>query len=145
MNMTRRQIREYATQALHTSIFQSDLSAEILIQQLPINHIEQEKELAFEDYPEYLVTLVSGVMKHQEEIDQLIQQHLKNWKINRLSRLDLTILRLAVYELMYHPEIPKKVVINEALELAKTYSDDTSRKFINGVLSSIVISVNSDQ
>lgn len=145
MNMTRRQIREYATQALHTSIFQSDLSAEILIQQLPINHIEQEKELAFEDYPEYLVTLVSGVMKHQEEIDQLIQQHLKNWKIDRLSRLDLTILRLAVYELMYHPEIPEKVVINEALELAKTYSDDTSRKFINGVLSSIVRSVNSDQ
>ncbi len=145
MNMTRRQIREYATQALHTSIFQPDLSVEILIQQLPINHIEQEQELAFEDYPEYLVTLVSGVMKHQEEMDQLIQQHLKNWKINRLSRLDLTILRLAVYELMYHPEIPEKVVINEALELAKIYSDDTSRKFINGVLSSIVISVNSDQ
>ena len=63
---------------------------------------------------------------------------LKVWTLQRLSKVDLMILRLAVYEILHEDDVPNRVALNEALELAKTYSDDSSRKFINGVLSVII-------
>lgn len=88
-----------------------------------------------EKAPAYLDQLVSGVQTHQTEIDQLISSYLKNgWTIERLARANLVILRIAIYELEYEQDLPAAVVINEALELAKTFSDDKSRRFINGVL-----------
>ncbi|GEK91350.1 transcription antitermination factor NusB [Alkalibacterium kapii] len=86
----------------------------------------------------YLKILVSGVLQHHEEIDQTISKHLKNWNINRLERTNLLLLRLAAYELLYQPEVDKRIVMNEAIELAKTFNDDKSSKFINGVLQSII-------
>ena len=76
--------------------------------------------------------------EHKEEIIGLIQKNLKsNWKIERISRVDLSILKLAIYEIKY-TEIPFKVAINEAVELAKKFGEDTSKTFINGILASIV-------
>jgi N utilization substance protein B len=78
-----------------------------------------------------------GVVKHLSEIDGLIKPALNEWDLSRLASADLAILRLATYELAYGADVPPKVAINEAVELAKVYSADESPKFINGVLGSI--------
>ena len=87
---------------------------------------------------EYIKDVAFGIEKHQENIDNQIKQNLKeNWRIERISKIDLSILRLAIYEIEYK-EIPYKVAINEAVELAKKYGEDTSKNFVNGILASIV-------
>ena len=86
----------------------------------------------------YMEDVVNGIEKNKEQIDKLIEKNLKSdWKIERISKMDLSILRLAIYEINYK-ELPYKVAINEAVELAKKYGEDTSKKFVNGVLASIV-------
>ncbi|SFC13868.1 NusB antitermination factor [Alkalibacterium subtropicum] len=85
----------------------------------------------------YLRVLVTGVQEHRDEIDQTITKHLKNWTINRLERTNLLLLRLATYELVYQPAVDKRIVMNEAIELTKTFNDDKSSKFVNGILQSI--------
>ncbi|MCD2256206.1 transcription antitermination factor NusB [Agrilactobacillus fermenti] len=89
--------------------------------------------------PDYLIYLVDGVLNQQSDIDAKIQASLKTgWSLPRLNRSDLIILRLGVFEIIFETELPKKVAINEAIELAKEFGDDTSRAFINGVLSKFV-------
>ncbi len=88
-----------------------------------------------ETAPQYLDELVSGVQEHQADLDAMISSYLTNhWTIERLARPNLVILRIALYELQYEKQLPAPIVINEALELAKSFSDDKSRRFINGVL-----------
>lgn len=82
--------------------------------------------------------LTEGVIKNKIDIDQLIADHLINWTIDRISPVDKTILRIAIYEILHEEDIPYAVSINEAVELAHRYGDDQSSKFINGVLSEIV-------
>lgn len=87
---------------------------------------------------EYIDDAVKGIEIHKEEILQLIEKNLKaEWKIDRISKMDLAILKLAIYEIKFK-EIPFKVVINEAVELAKKYGEDNSKNFVNGMLASIV-------
>ena len=83
--------------------------------------------------------LVRGVQNNDEKIDALIEKYLKGWKLNRIVRLDLIIMRVAIFE-MTSPEleVPQTVALNEAIEIAKTYSDEKSAKFINGILSNLV-------
>ncbi|HWP45819.1 MAG TPA: transcription antitermination factor NusB [Candidatus Limnocylindrales bacterium] len=81
--------------------------------------------------------LVRGVMEHKEEIDKLIIQNVTNWTLDRMATVDRNILRFAIYELLYEDEIPPKVTINEALDIAKKYSTDKSSAFINGILDKI--------
>ena len=89
---------------------------------------------ANETVPEFVVNLVDGVEQHQEELDETISNYLAaGWTLSRLARPNLVILRLAVYELQYE-DLPAAIIINEALQLAKDFSDDKSRRFINGVL-----------
>jgi len=88
--------------------------------------------------PTYLDLLVTGVCENKESLDKMIQEHLRRgWSLQRLSKMDVTILRIALFEMLYVDNVPNKVALNEAIELAKTFSDDQSRKFINGVLSTI--------
>ena len=87
---------------------------------------------------EYIKDAVTGIKEHIVEIQGLIEKNLKaDWKIDRISKIDLSLLKLAIYEIKYK-EIPYKVAINESLELAKKYGEDTSKNFINGILASIV-------
>ena len=79
-----------------------------------------------------------------EIIDKKIAENLKGWTLERLSKIDLAILRLACYEIIFLEDIPKNVSINEGIELAKKYSDDESRKFINGLLDSISQDINKE-
>lgn len=90
-----------------------------------------------DDEKEYIETVLNGVVKNLETIDNIILSKLKNWTIQRIAKIDLAILRLAIYEIKYK-EIPYKVAINEAVELAKKYGEDTSKNFVNGILASIV-------
>ena len=85
----------------------------------------------------FLENLVSGVRERQEELDAIVGQYAQGWALNRLARVDLTILRMAVYEILYMPEVPVGASINEAVELSKRFCEDKSSGFINGILGSV--------
>ncbi len=85
----------------------------------------------------WVVSLVKGILTHADELEEIVQNHLKNWKLQRLSRIEHTLLVMAAFELKYQPETPFKVVINEAIELAKKYSTKEAGPFLNGVLDQI--------
>lgn len=91
-----------------------------------------------EDVGEYASLVYSGVASKSDELDEIISQYLNNWKINRIPKVNLAILRLAVYEIKYVDDVPNSVAINEAVELAKKYSGADDSSFINGVLGSVV-------
>lgn len=82
-------------------------------------------------------TLVKGVLEYRAVIDRKISEVAKNWSVDRMTPVDLSILRMAGYELLYHPEIPVNVTINEAIEIAKRYGTEESASFINGLLDKI--------
>lgn len=86
----------------------------------------------------YIDKVCSGVAEKKAELDGVIESHLKGWKISRISKVDLSILRTAVFEILYIEEIPVSVSINEAVELAKKFSTSESASFINGLLSNLV-------
>lgn len=86
---------------------------------------------------EYCEALVNGVLNKKREIDGLIESSSENWRLDRMSVVDRNILRVAVFELRYSTDIPYKVIIDEAVELAKRYGSDQSGAFINGVLDRI--------
>jgi N utilization substance protein B len=86
---------------------------------------------------EYAEMLVSGVNDNIKELDETISRHATNWKLGRMATIDRNILRVASFELLYTEEIPPKVAINEAIEIAKKYGDKDSGKFVNGILDKI--------
>ena len=86
---------------------------------------------------EFLDKLISKIKENKKKIDKTIKKHLINWEFNRLSYIDRAILRIATCELLYFEDIPPKVSINEAIELAKEFSDEEAKRFINGVLDAI--------
>ncbi len=90
------------------------------------------------DVKTFAEQLVEGVLSHQETIDGLIQKHALNWTISRMSIIDRNILRCAVFELLILSDIPARVTMNEAIEIAKRYSDEESGAFVNGILDHIV-------
>ncbi|WP_447980174.1 transcription antitermination factor NusB [Candidatus Nitrospira bockiana] len=90
------------------------------------------------DAREFADRLIDGVMMHRPELDQLIERYATNWKISRMPVVDRNILRAALCELLWMPEVPAKVTVNEAVELAKEFADDDTRRFVNGVLDKII-------
>ncbi len=96
-----------------------------------------EAHPAPDDVREFTEQLVRGTRDHLSEIDQKIIQYTENWQLNRMAVVDRNILRFAVYELLFMDEIPPKVTINEAVNIAKKYSQDEAGKFVNGILDKI--------
>lgn len=90
------------------------------------------------DDREFIVRLVDGVNKKQAELDALLQPIAPEWPIEHIARMDRTVLRIGAYELLHESDVPPKVVINEAVELAKAFGGDNSSKFINGVLGTVL-------
>jgi transcription antitermination protein NusB len=82
--------------------------------------------------------LIAGVKEHQAQIDVMISQVAENWRLDRMAAIDRNILRLGVYEMLFCPEIPAKVAINESIELAKRYSTAQSSRFVNGILDRVL-------
>lgn len=95
------------------------------------------KELGSEGQA-YVAATVKGILKSHEELETILVKYLKNWKLSRISKIEHTIFMLAIYELKYTPEVPAKVVINEAIELGKKYSTKESSSFLNGILDSVM-------
>lgn len=89
------------------------------------------------DIRDFSETLVRGVIEHQSEIDQVISRYADNWELHRMAIIDRNIMRFATYELLYLSDVPPKVSINEAVNLAKKFSQEESGKFVNGILDKI--------
>jgi N utilization substance protein B len=129
--MKRRRAREFALQILF---------------QLDVTNSEHNDEL-FEDFwesisedddvKEFTHDIVVGTGKHLDAIDKVIREKAENWTIERMPIVDRSILRASVYEIMYRKDIPRTVIINEAIEIAKKYSTEDSASFINGILDKI--------
>jgi N utilization substance protein B len=94
---------------------------------------------------EFAEALVQGVQEHREAIDQAIVARSKNWTLTRMPRVDVNIMRIAAYELMFCHDIPKKVSINEAIEIAKKFGDKESPAFVNGILDELEACAKSEE
>jgi len=129
MALTRSELRE----KIMTILYQIDLYTKNKID-YDINDVIKEN---LEIDNEFVKKMVHGVMEHLEELDNIANERLNDWTIDRLDAMGEAILRMAIYELKYE-DTPDLVVINEAIELAKKYSDDNVRKMINAVLDKIV-------
>ena len=98
----------------------------------------QENEIKDENALKYLRDIKEGLEEHKEEIDNLISNNLKeNWSLNRISKINLSLIKIAIFEMVYQ-KLPYKVAINEVVELAKKYADESAPVFINGILASVV-------
>ncbi len=123
--------REYALKIL----YQAEMTRrEILV---TAQQFLSEEEVIEDNVREFVQRLIEGVATHCETIDTHISQYAANWQLKRMATIDRNILRLGVYELMHTQDIPPKVTINEAVELAKKYGDLESGKFVNGILDKI--------
>lgn len=131
--MTRRELRENMFKMLFRVEFHKEGE---LPEQLSL--FEEELENLRAEDKAYLTAKTDGILSHLKEIDAEINDKSVGWKTSRMGKVDLAILRLAVYELRYEEEIPEKVSINEAVELAKKYGTDESSSFVNGVLAKFV-------
>ncbi len=131
----RRKAREVALQVLYS-----------------LNFVELDVEKALELFwgnfvaprsaKEFAATLVSGTWRHKEELDALIAESSDNWSLGRMSKVDVSILRMAVFEFLYCDDIPPKVSINEAVDLGKTFGSENSGSFINGILDALNLKIN---
>ena len=131
--MNRTTMRELAFKLLYSLEIQKlEELKEQIDTYIETNDINNDEAIA------YIEDAVLGIEKNKKTINELIKNNLKSdWKIERVSKIDLSILKLAVYEIKYK-NLPYKVVINEAVELAKKYGEDNSPKFVNGILASII-------
>ncbi|MGT2958556.1 N utilization substance protein B [Streptococcus bovimastitidis] len=133
---SRRDLRERAFQALFNMEHGGDFLESSQFAYDYDKDYDQEQPL---DVPAFLLTLVNGVKDHKDELDAIIKDNLKQgWSLERLTLSDRTMLRLGLYEIKFFDETPDRVALNEIIEIAKKYSDETSAKFINGLLSQFV-------
>lgn len=135
--MKRRVIREIAVQSLYQMEMNKVDSREAVMMLISEAAEENETERVIGDETkaaEVTLELVNGCWAVREPIDALLTEYLKGWQVSRLSRVDRQILRLAAYEMAFRDDVPGKVAVNEAIELAKHFGTDESGKFVNGVL-----------
>ena len=131
--MKRSAIREAAFKLIYSFEIQKP---ENLEEQIDL-YLECE-EITDKEAKEYIIDAINGIKQYTDEINNLIKKNLKaDWTLERISKVDFSILKLAIYEIKYK-ELPYKVAINEALEISKKYGEETSRNFINGILASVV-------
>lgn len=130
MTMSRREIREQIFKLL----FRIEFNRKEEMAQQEAFFFEDEENGASEKESAWISEKVNRIVEKLEEIDHSLNQKAKGWETDRMGKVDLTILRLAVYEILYDEEIPTGVAINEAVELAKKFGQDSSPAFVNGVL-----------
>lgn len=132
--MSRKIARELVFKVIFSMNFQHENEE---LENLILNLKNETNDITKED-SEYIKDIVWGVTEKKELLDEKIKKYLKSWTMDRINKTDLAILRLATYEILYREDIPYKVSVNEAVELAKMFSEQTSSSFINGVLAGIV-------
>lgn len=130
--MNRSKVREEAFKLLYSL----QISKEEVKEQ--IDFFIEIEEITDKEAKKYINNTILGIEKEEKNIESQIEQNIKaGWTISRISKIDLTLLKLGIYEIIY-TKLPYKVVINEVVELSKKYGDDSSKSFVNGVLASIV-------
>ncbi len=137
--MQRSVMRELAFKLIYGLEVQKDNTEEQV--DLFIENNDIENEIA----KEYLKDIAKGILDNNIEIEKLISENLKNnWSLNRISKINISLIKIAIYEMLYK-NVPFKVAINEVVELAKKYADDSAPVFINGILASVVKEKNLDK
>ncbi|CAM3121291.1 transcription antitermination factor NusB [Paenibacillus lupini] len=135
--MKRRLAREIAVSSLYQMEMNDVTAMEAVDMLMEEARTENEIEAEFVESDQtdsYVRELVSGVADNKAAIDEMLQQYLTGWQVDRLSRVDRQVLRLACFEIVYNNDVPPKAAINEAIELAKHFGTEESGKFVNGVL-----------
>lgn len=127
MSLSRRKARIVALEAL----YQLDISNGDINNIINAKLVSKNLSKGIKDF---ILKLVKGILEHRDEINNLIEANTENWSVDRIAVIDRNILMLASFELLYCPDVPFKVVIDEAIELAKTYGTEDSGAFINGIL-----------
>ena len=135
---TRRHARELAMQALFYMDTQQNGSPQMLERFCENFNLPQKVRPFF-------LQLVNGVLSAQPQIDTLIERYSKNWKVQRMSCVDRNVMRLAVFEMLFCPDIPPKVSINEAIDVAKKFGTQESGAFINGIVDRIRIAIEKNE
>ena len=128
----RREARELAVQMLYAL----DSNSSVGVRETLRTFREEQGEIAVK-VREFAEELVQGVQAQRAVIDEAIKARSKNWSLSRMPRVDLNVMRLAAYELMFRSDIPKKVTINEAIEIVRRFGDKDSPAFVNGILDEI--------
>ena len=130
--MNRSEVRDMAFKLLYQVEVQKENNEEV------VNLFLENNDITNNEAKEYISNIAKGVEENLEDINKIIEKNLKSdWKIERISKVTLAILKLAVYEMLY-AKLPYKVVINEAVELTKKYGEDSAPVFVNGILASVV-------
>ena len=132
--MKRTEMREHIFRMVFSYEFNSDQE---MPQQMQLYFEQLDQEPKEEDMA-YIRDKALNVILKSEEIDEMLNEHVTGWKTSRMNKVDLSILRLAVYELKWDEDVPDKVAINEAVELAKRFGGESSSSFVNGVLGKLV-------
>jgi len=131
--MNRRKSREIAMKLLFEMSINKEKLEDI------IENFKESTDVDLKDIDMvYITKALAGVHENITEIDKNIEKHLIKWKLNRLSKMNLAILRISTYEILFEEEIPGKVSVNEGIELAKKYGEDSSPAFINGILAKMI-------
>jgi N utilization substance protein B len=131
---SRRKGRILAFQALYSWEANAGVPQELL----EFSWLEQEKQAALdEDISGFSRLIIAGTIENIAGIDRMIKKHLENWDFSRLNRVDLAILRISTYTLMFQTDVAPSIVINEAIGISKEFGTDDSYRFVNGVLDSI--------
>jgi N utilization substance protein B len=128
---SRRQSRIIAFQ----SLFSQDVNPKPLEELLTLHWMDaKERDELEPDVVFFARFLISGTLEHWNEIDQVIQGQLRNWSFDRVGKVDLSLLRISVFQMLFVKDIPPKVIIDEAIDISKKFASDDSYRFINGVL-----------
>ena len=130
--MSRTELREH----IFRMLFRIEFNSEEELKEQEAFYFEELEEATGKDQ-EYILNKYRAIVERKEEIDTLLNEVTEGWKTTRMNRVDLTILRLATYEVKWDVDIPTGVAINEAVELAKKYSSDEGPSFVNGVLAKV--------
>jgi N utilization substance protein B len=131
--MNRRKSREIAMKLLFEMSINKESYEDIL------ENFKENTDVDLNDIDmPYITKVLTGIHDNGKEIDKTIEKHLIKWKLDRLSKMNLAILRISTYEILFEEEIPNIVSVNEGIELAKKYGEDSSPAFINGILAKMI-------
>lgn len=132
--MSRRSARELCMKVLYEMEIKKEYDRKILINNEEFQLVKTNKDF-------YIDNIIDHFLNNHEIVDETLEKHLTDWKLNRISKVDLSILRVATVEILFIPEIDSNVSINEAIEITKSYSEEKSAKYINGVLDAIASAI----
>ena len=133
----RSRAREIALQLLFQYEWNSDYNIEQVLQEY-VNGLLAAKPEDNDYTLDFARRCINGVLEHKADIDALLARHARKWSVDRMAKVDRNILRLGIYEIVYAPDIPGRVAVNEAVELAKRFGTDESGAFVNGILDSVL-------